>query len=125
MERRREERTETNVLLTCRVPARPCRVVMHDLSHTGCRLELPEMNAPLGATALLDLPGATQFPGRVVWIRGNVVGIRFLRPLRGPAAVELGIEAAPEPEPDLYPAAETSNLGGILRHWIRRLTGSF
>ena len=116
MERRREERTETNVLLTCRVPARPCRVVMHDLSHTGCRLELPEMNAPLGAT---------QFPGRVVWIRCNVVGIRFLRPLRGAAAVELGIEAAPEPEPDLYPAAETSNLGGILRHWIRRLTGSF
>ena len=125
MERRLEERTETNVLLTCRVPARPCRAIMHDLSHAGCRLELPDGNVKLGGTALVDLPGAAQVPGRVVWIRGNQAGIQFHRRLTGAAAVALGLDE-PEPEPvaaEALEPAENSNLRGILRHWIRRLTG--
>lgn len=94
VERRRDERTETNVLLTCRVPARPCRAVMHDLSHTGCRIELPEGNVELGGTALIDLPAAGQVAGRVVWVRGRVAGIKFLRRLTTAAAVALGLEEA-------------------------------
>jgi hypothetical protein len=97
---------------------------MHDLSHGGCRLELPEGNIELGGTALIDLPGAGQVSGTVVWIRGHQAGVRFSRPLRGAAAVTLGLDE-PEPEPvaaEPEPAGET-NLGGILRHWIRRLTG--
>ena len=89
MERRREERTGTNVMLTCRVPARPCRAVMHDLSHTGCRIELPDGNVELGGTALLDLPGAGQVAGRVVWVRGHVAGIEFLRRLSAAASIAL------------------------------------
>ena len=125
MERRRDERTGTSVLLTCRVPARPCRAVIHDLSHTGCRIELPEGNVELGGTALLDLPAAGQVTGRVVWVRGHVAGIRFLRRLSGPASIALGLDeppepAAPEPEEPFY----EPNLRGMLRHWMRRLTSS-
>jgi len=125
MERRRDERTETNVLLTCRVPARPCRAVMHDLSHTGCRIELPDANVELGGTALLDLPAAGQVAGTVVWVRGRVAGIKFLRRLGGSAAVALGLDAPPEPaaakREELF---VEPNLRGMLRHWIRRLTGN-
>ena len=125
MERRVEDRIETNVLLTCRVPARPCRAIMHDVSHDGCRLELPEVNAELGGTALLDLPGADRFPGRVVWVRGTAAGIRFHRSLRGAPAVALGLDE-PEPEPVAEPEpALESGMQGLLRHWIRRLTGRF
>lgn len=122
MERRRYERAETSVLLTCRVPARPCRAIMHDLSHTGCRIELPDANVELGGTALLDLPGAGRASGYVVWTRGHAAGIQFDHPLSGTTAIALGLDEPPEPEPE--PPAEP-NLRGILRHWIRRLTGSF
>ena len=123
MERRREERTGTNVLLTCRVPARPCRAVMHDVSHTCCRIELPEGNVELGGTALIDLPAAGQVAGRVVWVRGRVAGIKFLRRLSTPMAVALGLEEPPEPAPEPEPIVEP-NLRGLLRHWMRRLTRS-
>ena len=124
MERRFSERVETSVHLTCRVPARPCRTVLQDLSAFGCRLELPDASIELGGTVLLDLPGAARFPGCVVWIRGNTAGIRFLRQLTGTAAVALGIEA-PEPVIDSPEPAEEPELAGFLRHWIRRLTGRF
>jgi len=126
MERRRDERTETSVLLTCRVPARPCRAILHDLSHTGCRIELPDGNVELGGTALLDLPAAGQVTGRVVWVRGDVAGIEFLRRLSGATSIALGLDEPPEPvvaEPE-EPIVEP-NLRGLLRHWMRRLTGSF
>ena len=125
MERRHEERIETNVLLTCRVPARPVRAVMRDLSHTGCRLELPDAHVELGGTALVDLPGAGRVAGRVAWVRGRHCGIEFERPVRGAAAVALGLDA-PDPEPAMaepLQANEGPSLPGLLRHWIRRLTG--
>jgi hypothetical protein len=107
MERRQDERIETNVLLTCRVPARPVRAVMRDLSHTGC------------------LPGAGRVSGRVAWVRGRHCGIEFERPVRGAAAVAVGLDA-PDPEPAMaepLQADEGPSLPGLLRHWIRRLTG--
>jgi hypothetical protein len=127
MERRRDERNVTNVLLTCRVPARPCRAIMHDLSHTGCRLELPDANVERGSTALLELPGAGRASGHIVWTSGNVVGIEFYHRLRGAAAIALGLDE-PEPEPAAPEPDERTDeslLRGILRHWIRRLTASF
>jgi hypothetical protein len=99
---------------------------MHDLSHTGCRIEMPDANVELGGTALLDFPGAGRATGHVVWTRGKIAGIEFHHRLGGAAAVTLGLDEPPEPvapEPD-KPASE-SNLRGILRHWIRRLTSSF
>ena len=123
MERRRDERIETQIHLTCRVPASPCRAFMHDLSHTGCRIEFQDARIELGGTALIDLPGAAQVEGRIVWIRGFTAGIRFHRRLGKAASVALGLDEA-EPEPVAEPeAGGETNLGGLLRHWIRRLTG--
>ena len=124
MERRFEERTATNVHLTCRVPARPCRAIMRDLSHTGCRLDVPEGNVELGGTALIDVPGAARIVGRVVWIKGTEAGIRFERPLRGPVAVALGLD---EPEPELLdnpppaPPQEPARRRGLVADRLRQL----
>ena len=122
MERRLDERIETDVHLTCRVPARPCRAMMHDLSHTGCRLEFRDASVELGATALIDLPGA-QVAGRIVWIRGAVAGIQFDRRLGKGVSIALGLD---EPEPVVVEETPSeSKVGGLLRHWIRRLSDRF
>jgi len=122
MERRSEPRLETKVLLTCRVPARPCRATMHDLSHAGCRIEFGEAGVELGGTALVDLPGLPHVAGRIVWVRGNSAGIRFERRLGKTASVALGLDK-PEPEPAVAEYEPEVRPEGILRHWIRRLTG--
>jgi hypothetical protein len=124
IERRLDERIETNVQLTCRVPARPCRAIMHDLSRVGCRIEVTGAALELGATALIDLPG-TQVAGRIVWLRGNVAGIQFDRSLSKAASIALGLEE-PEPEKVVSGHAEMANIPsreGFLKHWMRRLTG--
>ena len=123
MERRREGRIETNVAMMCRAPARPCRAVMHDVSHGGCHLEFPTANIELGGTAVIDVPGIRQITGTIVWVHGNNAGVRFERHLSKSAAVALGLEEAEAatPLPDLPSFSEKS--GGMLRHWIRRLTG--
>ena len=124
MERRGGERRETNIPLACRLPATPVKGVMRDVSIGGCRVHLPEsVIVEEGATALVDLPGALRWPGRIVWTRHNVIGVRFQRLLSGPPAVQLGLEAPPpEPEPEIAPV-DTGV--GLLRHWFRRLTGAF
>jgi hypothetical protein len=122
-ERRYDARIETDVHMTCRIPARPCRTTMQDVSHYGCRLDVPEGNVELGGTVLIDLPGAAMFPGSVVWIRGSQVGVRFLRRLRGAPAVALGLEEA-EPEVVVDEVVQPrSKAEGLLSHWFRRLTG--
>src|SRR5690242_16666437 len=99
MERRVAERIETTVKLKCRAPAMPFTAVMLDLSRNGCRLQVPHSQVERGATALLDLPGAPQFPGRVMWSAGNLVGVRFQRRMSDAVAVTLGLMQPPEPEP--------------------------
>lgn len=125
MERRVGERIETMVELPCRVPATPCRAVMLDLSRDGCRLQMPHANFERGATALINLPGAEQFPGRVVWVTGNFVGVRFQRRMSDTLAAALGVGEAP-PEPEAEPIVEEAPraLGEVVRHWIRRMVGA-
>ena len=91
MERRLAERMETNVQLICRVPARPCRAFMQDLSHTGCRLEIPDALIELGGTAVIDLCGRP-ITGQVVWVRGNVAGVKFQRRLPQSVAIAIGVK---------------------------------
>lgn len=124
MDQRASPRNQTNVTLSCRVPARPCQAELRDVSREGCRLQLNDAHAELGATALLDLPCAPQWPGRVVWVSGNTAGIRFNRRLRTATAVALGLEEgvakADVNEPYIEPPSP--RIEQLLRHWIRRLT---
>lgn len=119
VERRAAERSPITVSLTCRMPASPRPATIRDVSRDGCRIEVPGAPMELGATALLELPGAAKISGRIVWVHGRTAGVRFDRALRGPTAVMLGLEqpptevAEPEPEPLEKPS-------GLLHHWIRR-----
>jgi hypothetical protein len=123
MERRGDERIEKSMHVSCRVPARPRWAFMHDLSHTGCRLEFREMDVECGGTVVLEPPGLRQIPGQVVWTKGHQAGVRFERWLGNSASVALGLDE-PEPEPVIEePAEGEKGLSGLLRHWMRRLTG--
>ena len=64
MERRAAERTEVTLNMTCRMPAFPRRVTIHDVSESGCKLELRGAPLELGGTALLEVPGCSaRIPG--------------------------------------------------------------
>ena len=78
-ERRSTERAPIDVSLTCRIPARPLRGVIRDVSHQGCRIEVPGAPIELGGTALLELPGAGSVAGRIVWTQD----LRGRRPWTG------------------------------------------
>jgi len=124
VERRTTERMPIDVTLTCRMPARPQRAVVRDVSRHGCKIEVPGAPMELGGTALLELPGMTNVAGQIVWTRGKTAGIRFERALGSSAAVALGLEQAKPVEVMVeieYPQPGT----GILRHWFRRLAGVF
>lgn len=124
MERRLEERRQTDVRLSCRIPASPLTAIMHDLSHHGCQIEVRSTNIELGGTALIDLPGAPRFRGRVMWKNGRLAGIRFERRLAGAVAVGMGLEIAEQPSVWAEPVEGGDHVGlpRLLRHWIRRLT---
>ena len=125
MERRRDERKGANKHLMCRVPARPRAAFMHDLSHTGCRLEFREQDLEPGGTVLLEPAGVRQtIAGQVVWRSGYEVGVQFDRWLGNSASVALGLEEPElEPEPEVVEEKDRG-LSGMLRHWMRRLGGS-
>ena len=71
----------------------------------------------------MELPGAPNLTGRVVWIHGKTAGIRFERTLNKAAAIAVGLEQ-PDPVED-KPLPIEKNRDGLLRHWFRRLSGVF
>ena len=97
MDRRAADRRPLNFSLTCRTPACPRPAIVRDISYTGCKLEVPSAPLELGGTALLEVPGASQVSGHVVWAAGKMGGIHFDRPLGTPAAIAFGLEEEPEP----------------------------
>lgn len=127
MERRREDRFETNVMVHCRAPALPRRGIMTDASSRGCRLRVPMVDLQVGSTVLLELPGTPRFPGTVQWLNGIDAGVRFDRPLGRATSIALGMDDPdPDPDPELEPAQfEPSAHDGLLRHWKRRIAAAF
>jgi hypothetical protein len=123
-ERRSAQRTPIDLALTCRMPARPQPATLRDVTHHGCRIEVPGAPIELGGTTLIEVPGAGKVTGSVVWTQGRTAGVRFERALGSHVAVALGLEQPKPPEPEPEPEA-SQPAGGILRHWFRRLAGVF
>jgi len=124
VERRALERTQVTLQMTCRMPAFPRPVTIHDVSETGCRLELRGAPLELGGTAILEVPGVPKIAGRIVWSRGNLAGVQFERKLARNTALALGLDV-PAPEPVVVEAPEPELPHGLLHHWFRRLAGVF
>jgi hypothetical protein len=124
VERRAAERTEVTLNMTCRMPAFPRRVTIHDVSESGCKLELRGAPLEMGGTTLLEVPGvAPRIAGHIVWHQGNVAGVEFERPLSRAAAIAFGI-LEPDPEPEVVEIIEEKPRG-LLHHWFRALTRRF
>ena len=125
MERRFTDRVPTEVGVSCRVPASPERAMLVDLSRSGCRLEFGRHNIDAGATVNLDFRSGKPVGGQVIWTDGAHAGVRFHSALPKPVAIEFGLEQ-PEQEPELdLPSEPDRPVEGLLRHWMRRLTGAF
>jgi len=123
-ERRSAERTSIDVSLTCRMPASPQRATVRDVSHYGCKIEVPGAPMELGGTALLEVPGVARVSGQIVWTHGKSAGVRFEQALSSSAAVALGLEQ-PEPVEVTLQIDHAETPAGLFRHWFRRLSACF
>ena len=124
MERRAAERTQVTLNMTCRMPAFPRRVTIHDVSQSGCKLELRGAPLEKGGTTLLEVPGCSaRIAGRIVWNHGNVAGVEFEHPLSRAAAIAFGL-IQPDPEPVVMEVVQDKPRG-LLRHWFRQMARRF
>jgi hypothetical protein len=122
MDRRREARIEVNLAASCRIPARPVRGRIEDVSYEGCRIRMSNANAEIGATALIQVPGAQPISGIVMWKDHSMIGVCFMRPLDAAGAVAFGL-AEPEPPAAPEPVAIPETPQGLyarLHHWFRQ-----
>lgn len=103
------------------MPAFPRTVTIHDVSESGCRLEMRGAQIEVGGTTLFEVPGAQSIAGRIVWTHGNVAGVQFDQPLSRAAAIAMGL-IEPEPEPVAVETAAPARPQGLLHHWLRRQT---
>ncbi len=92
MERRSHRRAGMHVTLTCRIPATPSRVLIVDISQSGCRIRSPLHSCILGTTVHFGTSGDIPFTGEIVWIRERLAGVRFHSPLTVEIARELGLD---------------------------------
>ena len=109
-DRRSSARHSRKLETKCRVPASPMRVMVRDLSRSGCRLHFLEGHIPESSTVDLALGPDISVRGRVVWSTGYSVGVQFDRALDFGLAVQLELEQAPSEavvtvRPEEYAAA--------------------
>ena len=124
MERRREDRMDCDIALTCRIPAAPGPARILDISHGGCRLDTKARVCEPGSSIVLEIANGDRVQGAVTWQRQNFAGVRFSQRLKPQTAVFLGLEQ-PEVVVPPTPNEELPVAPGLLRHWFRRLTLRF
>ncbi|MGI8943060.1 MAG: PilZ domain-containing protein [Qipengyuania sp.] len=124
MERRERERKETDIGLICRVPASPHKAQIRDLSLAGCRARIIGAHVEPGYSISFELPGVRPFSGVVVWVRSDVVGIRFAPALKPVQAIALGLDD-PRPQPVEVSVDPVPHSGGVLHHWFHSLLAKF
>lgn len=70
-------------------PGRVDRVIVTDLSVTGCRVESVGLNLREGEEIIVRVNGLEGLGGKVRWARRNAAGIVFDRPLHLPVVEHL------------------------------------
>ncbi|QYJ07712.1 PilZ domain-containing protein [Qipengyuania flava] len=117
-DRRARKRVATDRELTCRIPARPARVKLLDVSATGCRLKVVGMRVEPGATVHIDLPDGRSVAGTAVWYESARIGVRFESELDEAQAVALGLlsESSVPTDAHVEPIAPQPRTA----HWLRR-----
>ena len=81
MRTRTAHRQGSNIVLDCRMPVRPARALLCDISDTGCRIEVFDGHALKGSTIFFEIDGRAEFAGQIVWVRGTEAGVRFMHRL--------------------------------------------
>lgn len=117
-DRRARKRVAMDREITCRIPARPARVKLLDVSATGCRLKLVGMRVEPGATVHIDLPDGSSVAGTAVWYEAAKVGVHFHAELEEAQAVALGLlrETRAPANAHVEPLAQQPRQA----HWLRR-----
>lgn len=117
-DRRARKRVATDREITCRIPARPARVKLLDVSATGCRLKVVGMRVEPGATVHIDLPDGGSVIGTAVWYEAAKVGVHFEEPLDEDQSVALGLlsKTSVATHAHVEPIAQQPRKA----HWLRR-----
>ena len=123
--RRQNERVETDIGLTCRVPAQPTPVKIVDLSRDGCRIEARQRRLEQGGSIVFDMPNGDRTSGQVMWVKGYTAGIRFSRGLRPLTAKSLGLTIPGYVEEPAAKAEPLEPQDRGLHHWFRSVTKLF
>lgn len=123
-ERRRDARIDSSTPAIARIPASPHRVVLIDVSRTGCRIRVDGIAVPVGSTVNLDFGPGRKLVGQVMWSQARTAGVRFDRALSGSLAAALGLEPAVEFEVETEKAKPFVQERSLrLPHWLRSLLG--
>ncbi len=122
-DRRGAARIASATSAIARIPASPHRVVLIDVSRTGCRIRVDGIAIPLGATMNLDFGPGRRLTGQVMWSEFRMAGVRFDKPLTGTLAAALGVETAVAVEVESKPAPVVQERALRLPHWLRSLLG--
>lgn len=90
---RRSARTSVRVAVEVRQPGNPkYRVLVHDLSSHGCKLDLVE-RPKLDQTILIKFIGLEPLESLVCWVDGFTAGVEFKKPLH-PAVFSMLVAAS-------------------------------
>lgn len=91
------ERVVVDLAIDATLRGRACRLLVFDLSTSGCKAEATNNLFAVDDAVIFNLPGGHPAAGRVVWALETCAGIVFDNPLHEAVVAHLGFKPAGEP----------------------------
>ncbi|SMQ69549.1 PilZ domain-containing protein [Altererythrobacter xiamenensis] len=81
MPTRKSERVSTSRTAIATIPGSDFRVLVRDISVSGCRLSTDSALAKTGSTIIVSLAGLEMASGQIAWVADGECGVKFHRPI--------------------------------------------
>jgi hypothetical protein len=108
-QRRQSHRYLSMLAATCRTAmGRKLDLVLSNISTDGCAVTTKTDALKPGQLVVVRTSTLEGLPGMVCWVRGNMAGVRFERPLYGPVVEHLVRSQPPSPPPSMRRSTRTT-----------------
>ena len=77
MTTRRNERVSTSLVATASIPGSDFRVLVRDISVSGCRIRTNSELAKVGSTIIVTLGSQEMASGQIAWAGDGEFGVKF------------------------------------------------